>query len=390
MLLKIVWKNITDKKLNSTLAILLMAFGIGIISLLVNLGKQLQDKFAKNISGIDMVVGAKGSPLQLILSGVYQIDSPTGNIPLDELGILKGNPLVKSLIPLSMGDNFGGYRIIGSQHSYIEHFKGELESGGLFNKPMEVVVGATVARNLELKVGDSFASSHGFEVDGHSHDEEQFKVVGILKPNNSVLDNVIVCDLESVWNVHSHEEGAAGNEVTCALVKFRSPMGLMTLPRMINTNTNMQAALPAIEVNRLFELMGIGMDALKALAAAIMIISGISVFITLYNALKERKYELALMLSLGGTRTKLFFMLLLEGLVLAFGGYVLGIGMSRMAQVFASAALKDSYNYSFTQQFLQTEEIYLFGIALLIGILAALIPSLSIYKINISKTLANE
>src|SRR5690606_10368946 len=116
----------------------------------------------------------------------------------------------------------------------------------------------------------------------------------------------------------------------------RSPMGLMSLPRMINQNTNMQAALPAIEVNRLFELIGIGMDALKALAAAIMLISGISVFITLYNALKERKYELALMLSMGGTRTKLFLMLLLEGVILSLAGYALGILMSRVGTGFAS------------------------------------------------------
>jgi putative ABC transport system permease protein len=395
MLLKIVWKSIVDKKLNSILAVLLMAFGIGIISLLINVGKQLQDKFAKNISGVDMVVGAKGSPLQLILSGIYQIDAPTGNIPFGELNMLRNNPLVKEMIPLSMGDNYRGYRIVGSTPKYVEHFKGELTEGRIFDKSMEVVVGATVANNLELKVGDSFASSHGFEEDGHSHDDQKYTVVGILKYSNSVLDNLLVSDLASVWQVHEehgHEEEAAEKEpeVTVALVKFRSPMGLMTLPRNINQNTQMQAALPAIEVNRLFELMGIGMDALKALAAAIMIISGISVFITLYNALKERKYELALMLSLGGKRTKLFFMLLLEGVFLSVTGYLVGIIFSRLGQWFASGALQKGYNYSFEQQFLQTEEIYLLILALFIGIIAAVIPSLGIYKINISKTLANE
>lgn len=410
MLLKIVWKNIIDKKLNSILAVLLMAFGIGIISLLITVGKQLQDKFAKNISGVDMVVGAKGSPLQLILSGVYQIDSPTGNIALSELNMLRSNPLVKELIPLSMGDNYKGYRIVGSNEKYLQHFKAELREGRVFERPMEVVIGATVARNLELKLNDTFASSHGFEADGHSHDDQLYKVTGILQYTNSVLDNLLVSDLESVWMVHGghgaegadheaeadHEEEPAAEhsahepEVTCALVKFRSPMGLMTLPRMINQNTQMQAALPAIEVNRLFELMGIGMDALKALAAAIMLISGVSVFITLFNALKERKYELALMLSMGGTRAKLFFMLLLEGIILALSGYVLGILLSRAGLWLASGALSRGYNYTLEQQFLQREEIYLLALALFIGIVAAVIPSSGIYKINISKTLANE
>lgn len=398
MLLKIVWKNIIDKKLNSILAVLLMAFGIGIISLLITVGKQLQDKFAKNISGVDMVVGAKGSPLQLILSGVYQIDSPTGNIPLSELDMLRSNPLVKELIPLSMGDNYKGYRIVGSNEKYLQHFKAELKEGRVFEQPMEVVVGATVARNLELKLNDAFASSHGFEADGHSHDDQLYKVTGILAYTNSVLDNLLVSNLESVWAVHAgHEEAHEGEEeahhepeVTCALVKFRSPMGLMSLPRLINQDTRMQAALPAIEVNRLFELMGIGMDALKALAAAIMLISGVSVFITLFNALKERKYELALMLSMGGTRVKLFFMLLLEGVILALSGYALGILFSRTGLWLASGALNRGYNYTLEQQFLQKEEIYLLALALCIGIVAAIIPSSGIYKINISKTLANE
>lgn len=398
MLLKIVWKNIIDKKLNSILAVLLMAFGIGIISLLITVGKQLQDKFAKNISGVDMVVGAKGSPLQLILSGVYQIDSPTGNIALSELNMLRNNPLVKELIPLSMGDNYKGYRIVGSNEKYLAHFKSELKEGRVFERPMEVVIGATVARNLELKLNDTFASAHGFEADGHSHDDQVYKVVGILEYSNSVLDNLLVSDLESVWLVHAgHEESgeeaqsaAHEPEITCALIKFRSPMGLMSLPRMINQNTKMQAALPAIEVNRLFELMGIGMDAVKALAAAIMLISGVSVFITLFNALKERKYELALMLSMGGTRVKLFFMLLLEGIILSLSGYVLGILLSRTGLWLASGALKRGYNYTLEQQFLQKEEIYLLVLALFIGIVAAIIPSLGIYKINISKTLANE
>lgn len=413
MLLKIVWKNIVDKKLNSILAVLLMGFGIGIISLLITVGKQLQDKFAKNISGVDMVVGAKGSPLQLILSGVYQIDSPTGNIALSELNMLRNNPLVKEVIPLSMGDNYKGYRIVGSNEKYLKHFKAELKEGRTFERPMEVVAGATVARNLELKLNDTFVSSHGFEADGHSHEDQVYKVVGILNYSNSVLDNLLVSDLESVWLVHAgheadgdhheeagheeeadHEEEAAHAahepEVTCALVKFRSPMGLMSLPRLINQNTKMQAALPAIEVNRLFELMGIGMDAVKALAAAIMLISGVSVFITLFNALKERKYELALMLSMGGTRMKLFFMLLLEGIILCLSGYALGILLSRTGLWLASGALKRGYNYTLEQQFLQKEEIYLLFLALFIGIVAAIIPSSGIYKINISKTLANE
>ena len=192
MLFKISWKNILDKKLNSFLCILLMTLGIAMISLLMLLGKQLQDKFAKNISGIDLVVGAKGSPLQLILSSVYQIDNPTGNIFLDDVLAIAQNPLVKEMIPLSMGDNYQGYRIVGTNKKYFEHFKTQIASGKMFKGNLEVVLGASTAKNANLKVGDTFGSSHGLDSEGEKHKESNYKVVGILDFNNSVIDNLIL------------------------------------------------------------------------------------------------------------------------------------------------------------------------------------------------------
>jgi putative ABC transport system permease protein len=306
-----------------------------------------------------------------------------------------------------MGDNYQGFRIVGTTYPYLKHFEADYAAGVVFKNNMEVVLGATVARKLNLKLNESFASSHGFEKEGEAHGDKKYKVVGILKSNNSVIDNLILCNLKSIWEIHEHEEENAtetleehaehANEaaeddfdITCALVKFRSPMGLMTIPRLINQNTKMQAALPAIEINRLFELMGIGIDAFKALAFAIMLISGISVFVTLYNALKERKYEMALMLSMGGKRTKLFFMLMFEGLFLSLSGYILGVLLSRIGLWIASRMLDQNFNFDLQQSMLQKEEIYLLIAALLVGIFAAIIPSLGIYRINISKTLAND
>ena len=398
MLFKISWKNILDKKLNSFLCILLMTLGIAMISLLMLLGKQLQDKFAKNISGIDLVVGAKGSPLQLILSSVYQIDNPTGNIYLDDVQAIAQNPMVKEMIPLSMGDNFQGYRIIGTNKKYLEHFKTTFKSGKLFRADLEVVLGGQTAQNTNLKIGDTFASSHGLDSEGEKHADEKYKVVGILAFNNSVVDNLILTSLGSVWSIHAHhesgeehhEDSTSRKEITSAIIKFRSPMGMMTMPRNINQNSKLQAAVPAIEINRLFELLGIGIDGLQVLAAVIMLISGISVFVSLYNSLKERKYEMALMLSMGASRTRLFLMLLLEGIILSFLGFLAGILLSRIGIYLISNQLSKKFHFDVSQFSMQTGEIYLFFGALLVGILAAALPSIGIYGINISKTLAEE
>lgn len=413
MLLKISWKNILDKKLNSFLCVLLMTLGIAIISLLLLLGKQLQDKFAKNISGIDMVVGAKGSPLQLILSSVYQIDNPTGNVYLNDVQEIAQNPLVKEMIPLSMGDNYQGYRILGTNKKYFEHFKTKIATGAMFKKDLDVVLGAQVALSTGLKIGDTFSSSHGLDAAGEVHGDNKYKVVGILEFNNSVIDNLVLTSLNSVWHIHEHKEEhseadadtthhdepttepeaeaqEAKREITSALIKFRSPMGLMSMPRNINQNSKLQAALPSIEVNRLFELLGIGIDGLQILAAVIMLISGISVFVSLYNSLKERKYEMALMLSMGASRTRLFLMLLLEGVLLSLFGFMAGVALSRIGIILISNQLSKKFHFDVSQMALQTGEIYLFIGALTIGILAAALPSINIYRLNISRTLAEE
>lgn len=376
-----------------------MTLGIAMISLLMLLGKQLQDKFAKNISGIDLVVGAKGSPLQLILSSIYQIDNPTGNVYLDDVAAIAQNPLVKEMIPLSMGDNYQGFRIVGTNKKYFEHFKTQIASGKMFKDNLEVIIGASTAKNANLKVDDTFVSSHGLDSEGEKHEESSYKVVGILEYNNSVVDNLILTSLNSVWNIHehkdeNHEDKEAGStvkqEITSAIIKFRSPMGMMTLPRNINQNSKLQAAVPAIEVNRLFELLGIGIEGLQFLAAVIMLISGISVFVSLYNSLKERKYEMALMLSMGASRTRLFLMLLLEGIILSLLGFIAGIALSRIGIYLISNAISKKIHFDVSQFSLQTSEIYLFFGALLVGILAAALPSIGIYRINISKTLATE
>jgi putative ABC transport system permease protein len=408
-LFKISVANLREKKLNSFLSALLLTLGIGMISLLFLLNKQIEEQFRRNIKGIDMVVGAKGSPLQLILSGIYQIDAPTGNIPLQEVNALKRNPFVKNVIPLSMGDNYQGFRIVGTNQKYTDHFQAKISAGALFSRSMEVTIGSKVARTLGLKIGDRFASSHGLDSNGDVHGAKKYIVTGIFEPNGSVIDQLILTSLSSVWDIHEHaaESGVAHTEhddhnespgdtgedkkeITSALVQFRNPMGLITIPRQINQNTSMQAALPSIEINRLFSLLGVGIETLRALAAVIIIIAGISVFVSLYNSLKERKYEMALLLSMGATRTRLFFMLLFEGLILAVIGYFSGLILSRLGLLLFSKAAEEDFHYSIGQFSLLPEEIYLFAGSLLIGLLAAALPSLGVYRLNISRTLAEE
>lgn len=408
--LSISWKNALQRPLATFLSVLLLAFGTGIISLLMSASEQIENQFTKNIQGIDMVVGAKGSPLQLILSSVYQMDAPTGNIPLKEYQQLLRNRLVKQGIPLAYGDNYEGYRIVGTEPAYLEHYKVPFSEGEVWSVPGEVVIGAKAARLTGLKVNDTFTGSHGLQNDMDAHNHFTYTVKGILEPSGTVADKLILTSLESVWSVHDkghgdeeekvhHHEGEdhthehAGSEeskeITAALISFTSPMGNLTVPRLVNQQTSMQAALPAIEINRLFSLMGNGIETLRALAILIVLLSGISVFISLYQSLKDRKFELALLRSMGASRARLFLLVLFEGLIICLIGYILGIGLGKFGLWSLSELADQEYSYSLQIAFLTLKEVYLLGGILAIGFLASLLPSVQAFRLNISKTLSD-
>ncbi|MBP6387251.1 MAG: ABC transporter permease [Pseudarcicella sp.] len=407
--LRLSYTNFKDKPLHSFLSILLMALGIGIISLMLILGNELETKFKKNIHNTDMVVGAKGSPLQLILSAVYHIDSPTGNINLNEAKLLKKHPFVKWIVPLILGDNYEGHRIVGTDETFAKHYEAKIAKGKLFQQAFEVTIGSQVATNLNLKIGSEFESAHGFEHEGEKHHEKAFKVVGIFEQNNTVLDQLILSPMSSIWETHSqhnqgkniyseiekdiithqhNEEEEDENKITALLVRFRSPMGMMSLPRIINQQTNLQAALPAIEINRLFSLLGFGLDAVNYIAYLLILVAGISVFVSLYNSLKTRKYEIALMLSLGASKLKVFVILLLEGLIISILGIISGLIFSRIGLLFLSKKIANDFHYDLSNFSLAGQEWYLIFSALLVGFLAALLPSLAVFRVAISKTLS--
>jgi len=402
MIAKLAWKNIWFKPLNTILSVILLTSSVAIITTLVLVEKQFEEKFSSNIDGVDLVMGAQGSPLQLILSSVYQVDSPTGNISYDSAKVWMQHPFVQKAIPLAFGDNYGV----------------KIADGKLFEKNFEVVIGSDIAKKLSLKIGDEFFGSHGDAAEGEVHDHYAYKVVGIAKPTGKVVDNLILCTIPSVWQMHNghdesenpahgeedhvHVEGEElhedadmtldkpGMEITAVLLKFRNKMGIVTWPRIIAQNTKMQVASPAIEVNRLFSLFGIGISALQYLAYGIMLISGISIFIALYNTLKERENEFALMRVNGAKRLQLLKVVMIESLLLCVVGFIFGTILGRVGLSMLSNSAEEDFKMSFNPyEFIWEKEGTLFLLTIFVGFIAALIPAVKAYNLNISKTLAN-
>ena len=421
------WRYLWSRPLGAALNVLLLSLGLASISFLLLVDFQLGKAFKRDLAAVDVVVGAKGSPMQLILSGVLHIDVPPGNVPLQAVQALAKHPLVASVIPISLGDNVQGFRIVGTSVDYVSLYNATLAQGRLWDAPMQVVLGATAAAKLGVSKGVSIGASigsqligtHGLGAGGHAHGDSRYTVVGVLAPSGSVLDRLILTDTASVWHVHEdagkadHDEhgereqtadkhgvdydaerdvkrdtkNSAKREVTMALVRYKTPLAAISFPRYVNTSTDMQAAAPAVEVTRLLHMLGLGTDVLRAFAGVLLLTAGLSVFIALWSAVRERRGDLALLRMLGAPPRKIAALLLCEALWLGLLAAVLGV---LLGQCFAAAL----------GWFLQLDSTLLIGglvwppalavvpaLALGVSLGAALLPALGAYRVSVLELL---
>jgi putative ABC transport system permease protein len=392
------------RALNTTLNVLLLALGIATITLLLLATSQLEERMQRDARGIDLVVGAKGSPMQIILSSIYQLDVPTGNVSWKQAQELARHRAVKKMIPLALADNYRGFRIVGTNHDYAEHYGVRLAQGRLWQAPLEAVLGAEIAARTGLAMGATFIGAHGMgagEREGDvMHETHSYRVVGVLAPTGTVVDRVVLTDVASVWAVHADQHDIKDvariaellpddeKELTALLIQYSSPLAAAILPRYVNQNSEMQAASPAYETARLFSIIGVGVDVLRGFALVLILAAGLSVFIALYNALLERRYDLAVMRTLGAGPGKLMALMLFEGALLAGIGAALGIALGHVLTEMLGVAFKAAKQVAVTGWTWVPEELWLIGLALAVGIFAALLPAWRAYRTDIAGTLA--
>ncbi len=382
-----------EKPLATLLNILLLGLGVGtIIALLLTLS-QLEEGMDRDSAGIDLVIGAKGSPLQLILSTVFHIDIPTGNISVADAGQVIAEPVVKRAIPLALGDSYKTFRIVGTNPAYIELYGAALNTGRLWNAPLEAVVGAEAARITGLMPAASFVGSHGL-TEGGGHSDHPYTVVGVLKPTGSVIDRLIITSVESVWRVHEqpeppgshdkknhdHADHQDGKEVTAYLIQYATPLAAASFPRVVNANSGLQAASPAMETARLFNLLGVGIAALKAFALIMMLCAALGIFVGLMNALDERRADLALLRLLGASRATVFLTVIAQGFALGLAGVILGVILGHAGTEWIGAALEKTHRIALTGFTLIRQELWVAAGAMGLAIFAALFPAWRSYR----------
>lgn len=403
-----------DRALTSILNVLLLGLAVATLVILLLFSTQIGRSFDRDAQGVDLVVGAKGSPLQLILSSIYQIDAPTGNIPLESIAMLRRDPSVAQVVPIALGDNFRGFRIVGTEPAYLAMHGAAVAKGRPFEAPGEALVGAEVARRTGMGLGQQFLGTHGLESGpkGEEHHHNPFTAVGVLGRTGTVVDRLILVSIETVWDVHGIRHDAAAMapappaavaprrfgfvtetelkpEITALLVRYRNVFGAVRIPGMINRQTGMQAAVPAVETARLLSLLGAGIEGARVFAWLLALTGGLSIFVALLNAASAREGDLALLRVMGATRIAVFGTILLEGLITAALGIVLGLLVGHGVAWLAIAGFRTLADLGLDPWRLDPGEGALALAVLAIGVLAALIPAVRVFRADLATTLRN-
>ena len=442
---KIAWRSIQQRSLASALTALSMALGVGLVVAVLVIHGVLGQSFRRSAQGYDLILGAKGSRLELVLSTVFHLYRPTANIPAkDYYTVLSRYEAEMLAIPVCMGDTFKQHRVIGTtpdmfdELEYRDGKKYEFQEGGrnfTWDGHFEAVIGATVARRTGLKVGGTFPPVHGDTL-GH-RDQRDFTVVGILKPTGTPNDRAIFVNVEGFYDLHkkeagdshagSHEKpegpsatataekappGSAGSrdgappagassrkprfdesrEVTAVLVVFRTPNmpRRVAIPKEINRDRELQlqAVAPAEEVTKLFEgIIGNVQWILLFLAILIVIVAGIGILVSIYNSMSDRRHEIAIMRALGARRVTVMMTVLCESILLALGGGAIGVLLGHGLTGLLAPIIDKQTGVVVSPLQFQTSELVLIPGLILLATVVGYLPAVVAYRTDVAQSL---
>jgi putative ABC transport system permease protein len=395
-LVLLAWRYLWARPLVATLNLALLALGVAAMSFVTLVSEQIERSVQRDLAGIDLVVGAKGSPLQLILSGVFHLDVPTGNVPLDTVKTLTEHPMVARVVPLSLGDSLRGYRIVGSTLQYPALYGARLADGAAWSGKLQAVLGADVARDTGLTIGQQFTGTHGLGREGEAHGDTPYTVTGVLARCGCVLDRLVLTDLASVWAVHEDATALddadrraleAEREVTLLLVAYRTPLAAVTLPRWVNAQDGLQAAAPALESARLLRMLGVGTEVLRGFGALLLLAAAASVFVGLAHAVREREPDLAMLRMLGAPPRRVAALVAAEALLLALLGASIGLLLAQGLTALLGWELARARSLAIGPDWRSLQQLWVLLGCLVLALCAAALPAWRALRLDVSRLL---
>ena len=381
-------------------AVLAGALGIAMVQMVLIAEREVPKAATQAFGGVDLVVGPKGSALDLVLCCVLHVSEPRGLVPLQAVTAALSSPLIKDKAPIALGDNYRGLRIVGTTPEILPIYGAAFASGIVWTGPSQAVIGAQAAHVLGLKPGDTFVGSHGLAEGGEEHSEFPYTVTGILAPTGSGLDRLILTSIDTVWKIHHHHEADEAAEhglppppevppaATAMVASVKSPVALASVPRQIDAGQQFQAAVPAFEAARLVRAGRPVVQMLVGIGLLFAIVAALTATAVLAAAMAARIRDLALLRVLGAHPWELALLALIEALILAglalAGGEALVGGAA--PPLAALVAARDGILIAVSPTF---QDILVLGIGVAAAsLIAALAPALRAMRAPIEKVLS--
>lgn len=410
-ILLLAMKSLRNRKFTVCLTIISIGLSVALLLGVERIRTESRNSFTNTISGTDLVVGARSGAVQLLLYSVFRIGYATNNISWESYQDIAGFPSVAWTIPISLGDSHRGYRVMGTSSDYFKHFRYgnkqglQLEKGVEFSDLYEAVLGAEVARKLGYTLGNSVVLSHGAgEVSFVKHEDKPFTVVGVLAPTGTPVDQTIHVNLESIEAIHiDWKEGApvAGisisaeqarrlkltpRAITAFLVKLQSTITTFKVQRAINQYREepLTAILPGVALQQLWQLVGVAEKALMAVSAFVVVVGLFGMLTTLMTSLNERRWEMAILRSVGARPAHVFSLIIGEAILVTALGIIVGVLLLYTLLVIAQPLMIAHFGLYINISFFSSYELLLLTIVLLAGLAAGIIPGWKIYRYSLN------
>lgn len=409
-LLPLALKSAWNRRYTLGLTLIAIALSVTLLLGIERLRQDARDSFAQAVSGADLVVGARSSPLQLLLYAVFRIGEATNDMGWDSATALAAHPAVAWTIPLSLGDSHRGFPVLGTTPAYFAHFRYgdrqplQLAQGRPFAALFEVVLGAEVAERLGYQLGDKITLAHGMRTDGPEHGDKPFTVAGILARTGTPVDRTLHIGLEAMEAIHLDWQAGAPvpgfsippefvkkfnltpKSVTAVLVGLKTRAGVFAMQRHVASYRAeaLMAVLPGVALSELWDLMAVAERALLAMSALVAVVSFAGLVAVVLAGLGERRRELAILRANGARPRDLFALLALEGGAVTLAGALTGVLLLTLLGATLGPWLEAQYGLHQTFSIPSLAEMRLLGLVILVGALASLLPGWRAYRLSLA------
>ena len=408
--LTLAWKSVRNRRVTAMLTVMTVAISVILLLGVERIRTQAKTSFANTISGTDIIVGGRSGQINLLLYSVFRIGNATNNIDWKSYQEFSQHRSVEWAIPISLGDSHKGFRVMGTNHTYFEHYKYgkkqpiEFAKGHEFNGLFETVIGSEVAKKLGYHIGSEIIIAHGISDVGFSrHDKLPFKVVGILSPTGTPVDKTVHVSLEAIEAIHVGWESGAnlGNnpnanqlemmqfrpkQITAMLLGLKSKIQIFALQRQINDYTQepLSAILPGVALHELWGMMSVAEQALMTVSGFVVVAGLLGMLSSLLTSLQERRREMAILRAMGARPRHIFSLLVLEASALTLIGLVIGTASLYVLLAAIGPIIQQNYGINLELNPLSVYEWGLLVAVQLAGSIIGLIPAFRAYRQSLS------